>query len=335
MSPLFVLVLVLLVDTLAAQAATVVIDDCTAAPVEVVNRTTRILRPGDDVTLRCALTELEHSKGIVVEAASFTIDGPAGGSIAATGKSLAISLKTTGTITIVNASVDAANTNGDATMVAGDGIDVRAGSALHAGELLALTCTNPGCPITLTAVQAGANRLMVTADGTLTIDPHSVLMTSTPTDMIRLHSLHGDVLAGGGTAGAAPPVGAEVLTGMARAVMLQAAEYCTCDGRGPNQIVTSLEGSLEILAPDGEIDLTAAEVQVGERIDFMALTDVTLTSASIQNCGPKRGKFRVQSASCGVGEATLLDDDPDPAPELACIMSGTPTTLGTCSAQRN
>ena len=314
-----------------ARAATVVAD-CTAAPVAAANKMTRIDLPGEDVVVRCPLAELPRTAGIAVVARSIVVDGTAGGAIHAEGKGMAVSLEAAETILLDATSIAAANRNGDVRLRAGAGVTATATTALAAGELLQIECTDAGCPIELTAVGAAANRLFVLAKGTVGIHPRSTLMTHGPTDLIRIVSAAGDVLAGGGLPlvlpdGAVP----DVLVGFERAVMLQAAAYCACSRQPPNTIVTSLEGSLQIEAPAGGIDLAAADVRVGETIDLTAAATVDLTSSSVQNCGPKRGRFRVAGTSCVVAEATLLDDAPDTAPELSCLMEGAPTIMGTCS----
>lgn len=325
---------------LPIDAGAVVVEDCASAPVQVVNKTTVIDLPGEEVTLRCALTGIGRSQRVAIHARTITIDGPGGGSISADAKSNAITLQASETIHIDRASIAAENPNGDAKIIAAAGISITETSALRAGDILAFECTASDCEITLSGISAEANRIMITADGSITISPRSVLSTTAPTDLIRIVSTHGDVLAGGGipvtnqasARGTETPV---VLTGFDRAVMLAAAEFCLgCEQPPPNQITTSLEGGLDVQAPDGMIDLSAAEVTVGEAIALSAASDVRLAQASIQNCGPKRGKFRVTSTTCQIDEATLLDDDPDPEPQLSCSAEGTPTLLGTCSARR-
>jgi hypothetical protein len=54
----------------------------------------------------------------------------------------------------------------------------------------------------------------------------------------------------------------------------------------------------------------------------------------MQNCGPKTGRVSVTAATCRVQNATLLDDDPDPAPSPACVVDGEASDLGTCSQRR-
>jgi hypothetical protein len=324
----------LLWPVLATPASALIVEDCSGSPVRVVNRTTRVEAPGEPVVIRCALAELPGTDGVAVVGSSIVIDGPAGGAIAAHASGPAVSLEATGTITIDAASVAAHDRNGDVSIRAGAGIVATGTTALRAGELLQMTCSGSGCPIDLTAISAEANRLFILAQGDVTLNPRSVLTTHGPTDLIRIASATGDVLAGGGVPVNIPEEAEPgVLVGFRRAVLLEASAYCNCERQPPNKIVTGLEGNLEILAPNGAIDLTAAEVRVGENIDLTALSDVALVSALLQNCGPKKGHVRIAGATCKVASATVLDDDPDAAPALTCTVDGVPTTIGTCSSR--
>ena len=91
---------------------------------------------------------------------------------------------------------------------------------------------------------------------------------------------------------------------------------------------------MRIQAPLGDIDLRGTSVRAGENVDIVAADEILLGDASVQNCGPKTGKVSIAGTSCDVTGATLLDDEPEAAPTLACGVSGTPLQIGTCSARR-
>ena len=188
------LALCLLLTPLLAHA--IVVDDCTSAPVQVVNKTTVIDLPAEDVSVRCALMPLGRSKRVEINARSITIDGPAGGSISANAKSNAITLHASETIHIDRASIAAENRNGDARITGDAGITITETSALRAGDILLFECTKSGCPITMHGISATANRIKILGDGDVTIGPRTVLKTFSPTDQILIVSAHGDVLAG-------------------------------------------------------------------------------------------------------------------------------------------
>jgi hypothetical protein len=111
-----------------------------------------------------------------------------------------------------------------------------------------------------------------------------------------------------------------------------AVAFCECNKDVP-EIETGIEGDLLVDAA-GQVDLRGAVVRVGEDLTVAAGGAADLGDASMQNCGPKTGRLRVTAATCRIQNATLLDDDPDPAPSLECAVEGEATDLGTCSQRR-
>jgi hypothetical protein len=324
-----------------ARAAT--ITNCMGAPVTTVNGKTVINLPGQDVIIRCALMALPGTDRVEVNAGSITIDGPNGGSVTATGKGLAINLQATGAITIKDANVTAANGNGDAVVQAGGNIQVTGGH-LQAGAGFRVECTGAACTVNLNGVHAEANQLKIIGVGTVTITPGSVLKSHGPRDLIFIKSLTGDVLLGGGSLDPsqlccedleklclpAPGPNCPLPLQLTQQNLVQVCNACE---HPPVIITTGPEGSLVIMASQGKVDLTLVQAHVGTDITITALNNVIFTSANIDNCGPKRGKFTVTGATCIVSGATLRDDDPDTMPTLTCTVSGVPTFIGSCSSQ--
>lgn len=316
----------------SAAAAVTTVTDCTAAPVSLFNGKTVIDLPGGDVVLRCALQPLPGTDGLAIAAASILVDGPLGGSVAASGSTLALSLEAEHGIEIRDAHVSADNNNGHATITAVGSVLVTAGSEIAAGDKLTIECTGPACPIQISGTNFAAHELRILAEGTVTIGASSNLTTHGPTDLLKISSADGDVLLASVITPA--PASSTEATLQARA-LLEARAFCHCNdvSHDPNTLTTGVEGNLLIEAPNGRVDLTGVHAHAGEDIDITALTDAGMTAAAIDNCGPKTGKFTVVAATCGVGNATLLDDEPDAKPTLQCAVSGVATTLGSCSAQ--
>jgi len=322
-----------------AHAATV-ITNCSASPITTVNGKTVINRPNEDIIIQCALMNLPGTERVEVIAKSITIDGPNGGSVAASGKNLAINLQATGPITIKHTSVISANSNGDTVIQAVGNINVT-GSTLQSGEGLRVECTGAGCMVKLDDVNANARILRLIAVDDLIIGPGSMLKSHGPRDLIFLKSHNGDVLAGGGSLNPSEFCCDELqklCPGPNCPLPIQLTQQnlalvCNACERPPVIIVTESEGSLVILAPNGKVDLTLAQIRVGTDITITALTEIIFTGARIDNCGPKRGKFTATAVSCIVSGATLLDDRPDLRPTLNCTEIGTATEIGTCSSQ--
>ena len=326
-----------------AHAATITLTNCTGAPLTTVNGKTVLNAPGMDVVIQCALMNLPGTERVEVTAGSITIDGPNGGSVSASGKGLAINLQATGAITIKDATVTAANSNGDAVIQAGGNIFVL-GSQLLAGQNLRVECTGASCTTTLDGTHADANQVRIIAVGDVTITPGSVITSHGPRDLIFIKSVNGDVNLGGGSTNpdelCCPDLEKLCLPkpGPNCPLPLQLnqgnlAQVCNACERPPVIIRTGPEGSLVIMASNGKIDLSNVQAHVGTDITITALGNIIFTGAKIENCGPKRGKFTASGAICVVSGAILQDDDPDTKPTLTCTLSGVPITIGTCSSQ--
>lgn len=343
------LALALLAGVSSARAAAVTVTDCAAAPVAKVGKKTVIDRAGDDVVIQCALLPLGGTQRVEVTARSIVVDGPNGGSVASGGKGPAIELLALGTdaggrsIQVLGANVTAANVNGNVFLDGPGAIEI-GDSGLQAGELLRITCTGAGCPITLDDAVTSSNDLSITAEGTVTVTSSS-LATSSPIDLVSIVSRTGDVtLADGDSAarGASPIVcrddilrlcpGPQCPLPVTIASVEDALGFCECDEK-PSEVDTGIEGNLRIEAPLGDVDLRDANIAVGESITIVAGGTVDMTRASIQNCGPKTGRLIVTASACTVTSASLLDDEPDPQPQLTCAVSGTASRLGSCSAK--
>jgi hypothetical protein len=343
------LALALLAGASSARAAAVTVTDCGASPVVKVGKKTTIDRPGDDVTIQCALLPLAGTQRVEVTARSIVVDGPNGGSVASGGKGPAIELQAVGmdangrSVAVNGANVTAANVNGNVFLDGPGAIEVD-DSQLQAGELLRITCTGTACPITLDDVATSSNDLDIAAEGLVTITSSS-LSTNSPIDLVSIVSRTGDVRLADGNAAArgASPIacrddilrlcpGPNCPLPVTIASVEDALAFCEC-GQKPTEVDTGIEGNLRIEAPLGDVDLRDANITVGESIDVTAEGTVDMTRASIQNCGPKTGRFTVTANACSVGTATLLDDEPDPQPQLSCALSGTAAQIGTCSAK--
>jgi hypothetical protein len=281
---------------------------------------------------------------IEVTAGSLVVDGPNGGGLTASGKGLAINVLTTGALTIKNATVTAANSNGDAVLQAGGNIQT-IGGQIQAGEGLRLECTGASCTVNVNGTHFDANDLRLIAVDDLIVSPGSIIMSHGPRDLIFLKSVSGDVLLGGGSLNADQLCCQDLLDlctpqpGPNCPLPLQlnqqnVAPICNACEHPPVIIRGGPEGSLVIMASNGKVDLTAVQAKkIGTDITITALTDIIFNGASIDNCGPKRGKFVATAATCSVSGATLKDDDPDTKPTLTCTVSGVPIILGTCSSQ--
>jgi hypothetical protein len=193
----------------------------------------------------------------------------------------------------------------------------------------------------LNDVRTTSDDLSISAQGNVSAVA-SLLRTVSPIDRIDITSASGDVLLGVAGAGGRSTGGLvcrdDVLAlcpgpDCPLPVVIEtpedAAAFCECNDK-PNEVDTGIEGNLNIAAPQGDVDMRAAIVRVGESIDVAAQGSVTMSDASIQNCGPKNGRFTVTGSACQVGGATLLDDEPDAQPTLTCAVSGTAIQLGTC-----
>jgi hypothetical protein len=325
----------------AAHAASVTISNCTAAPVTKSGSKTVINLPGDDVTITCPLMALPLTDKISITANSLTIDGsaPEAGSVTASGKGAALEITTT------------ANTNGKLTILAGGNINVTSGSNLQAGDQMKITCTNAGCSINVTDSAINGSNIFITADGDVVVNPTSSITTQSPRDLIVIVSNHGNVLLAGAGLGLGTSCCAQALATCANPAdpacpfsqaggqvcldtLAQLQGFCALDcAQSPTVIQQGIEGNIIINAPFGKIDLHGIIMHAGESITLTALTDVDMTGATIDNCGPKTGVFTVNSATCHVAGASLRDDDPETAPTLNCVVNGVATVLGTCSSK--
>src|SRR5262245_10102296 len=337
----------------AAPAATITLTDCTAPPVKLVGKKTLVTVPGDDLVVQCSLLPLNGQSRLDVTARSIFVDGANGGSIAAAGKGTAIALEAVGTgpdgrsIRIDDSNVTAANRNGDLEMVAFGAIEVR-GSGLQAGGNMRISCSGAACPISLDDVRTASNDLDIEAQGVVSVRS-SRLVTSSPLDRLDIRSATADVritvaAAGSASRSASSLVcrddvlalcpGPDCPLPVTIASPEDAIAFCECKDEPPTEIETGIEGNVRIEAPAGDVDLRGTSVRAGENIDIVAGDEVLLADASVQNCGPKTGTVSISGASCEVTRATLLDDDPETAPTLACSVSGTALQIGSCSARR-
>jgi hypothetical protein len=349
-SKYIVLAAAMILSASAAHAATVNITNCTAAPVTKVGSKTIINAPGDDVVIKCPLMALTNTDKVAITANSITVDGGSTGSITAPGKGTALELTAAAGITIDSADVIAANPNGKMNITAGGNINVTSSSHLEAGDIMKVLCTGAGCSINVTNSAIDGSQIFITADGDVTMSPTSSITTHSPRDLIVIVSNHGNVLLAGVGLGLGTSCCAQALAtcanpnspdcpyaqnGQICLPTLSALQgFCALDcDQSPNTIVQGIEGNIIISAPAGKIDVHGMLIHAGESITFTALTDVNMTGAAIDNCGPKTGVFSVTSATCQVGGATLLDDDPESAPTLNCTVSGVATLLGTCSSK--
>lgn len=331
-----------------AGAAVLTVTDCSAAPVARQGKRTVVDRPADDLVLQCALLPLDGTQRVEVTARSITIAD--GGSVAAGGKGPAVDLVALGTgpdgrsVHIDRGNVTAANPNGNVTLTGPGPIELR-NAGLQAGGDVRITCTGAGCPVTLDEVTGGSNDFEIAAQGTVTVSS-STVRTVSPLDLIEITSAAGDVVL---TDVAAQARGASRLACRDDVLALcpgpdcplpvtitsedEAVAFCDCPNEAPTQVETGIEGNLVIAAPAGSVDLRGAVVRVAENIEVSAGDGVAMDGASIDNCGPKTGRFTVVAAACTVGQATLLDDEDDAQPTLTCAVAGTPIALGSCSAR--
>lgn len=350
MRPQLFTILVLALAVPAAQAASLTVTDCGAAPVAKVGKRTVIDRPADDVTIRCALLPLAGTQRVEVIARSIVVDGDNGGSVASGGKGPAIDLTAVGTDTdgtsigILGANVTAANPNGNTTL-AGPGALVLRDSQLQAGGDLRLTCTGAACPITLDDATTTANDVSIVAEGLVTITTSNV-RTASPIDLLEIVSRTDDVVLADAAAfargvsrlacrddvirlcpGPDCPLPVTILT------VQDAIDFCECPNADPTVLETGIEGVIRIQAPLGDVDLRGATVTAGENVEIVAQGTAHLEGARVSNCGPKTGTVTITATDCPIADAVLLDDEPDPQPTLACTVSGTPADLGSCSAK--
>jgi hypothetical protein len=325
-----------------AGAAVVTVTDCSAGPVARQGKRTVVDRPADDVVVQCALLPLDGTQRIEVTARSITI--------AAGSKGPAIDLTALGTgpdgrsIHVDGGNVTAANPNGNARLQGPGAIEIRR-AGLQAGDNLEIRCTGGGCPVTLDEVSTNANDITIEAQGTVTV-ASSILRTVSPIDRIEVTSATGDVVM---TDVAAQARGAsrlacrdDVLAScpgpdcplpVTIASEDDAVLFCDCPDEKPTQVETGIEGNLAIAAPAGSVDLRGASVRVAENIDVRAADTVAMDGASMDNCGPKTGRFTVTAAACTVEQATLRDDEADAQPALSCGVTGTAIAIGSCSAK--
>ncbi len=326
---LFALFLLAAVARCADAATTVT--DCAAPPVTTLNGTTVLVLPGEDVILRCAFTELPGTDRVQIVAGSITVDGAQGGSLRATGKTVAVELVAK-RVVIAGATFEATNTNGHLEVHAEDAVEVTSPSTLRAGDKLTVECASPTCTIALAGIEAAAHELRVQANGTITVRPPSSFETHGPIDLLSMRSLHGDVV----FAGALPlPIAVPGVGKAARAVA-EARAVCRCvegEESGPHKLHTGVEGRLVIAAPEGRVVLDGVEAHAGESIDLTAATSISMRAATIDNCGPKNGSFIASAMTCMVDGAKLRDDEPDDHPTLACSVTGAAAVFGTCSAR--
>jgi hypothetical protein len=330
----------------ASATHAITITNCSMAPVTTFNGKTIVNAPGDTVVIQCALNPLPGTDKVEVNAANIVVDGPNGGSVSAHGKNVAVALNATGTITIDDASINAPNTNGDAVIQAVGNITVTAGSNLGAGQGLRVECTGAGCKVDITETQASADEIRVIARDDVIIRPPSIFTANDPRGLIFLKSHDGDVLAGSINANGQGQGTVPCCDQLKKLCATPGSKSCPLPFQlnednfmsvcgpclGQNKFRTGPEGAIVIMAA-GKVDLSGSMVQAGTDITITAGTVIDFTSAMVDNCGPKRGKFRATAVTCTVTNASLRDDDPDTAPTLTCAINGVATVIGTCSSQ--
>jgi len=269
------------------QAATT-ITNCSGPPITTFNGKTVLNLPGQDVILQCNLMGLPGTDRVEVTAGSLVVDGPNGGGLTASGKGLAINVLTTGALTIKNATVTAANSNGDAVLQAGGNIQT-IGGQIQAGEGLRLECTGASCTVNVNGTHFDANDLRLIAVDDLIVSPGSIIMSHGPRDLIFLKSVSGDVLLGGGSLNAdqlccqdlldlcTPQPGANCPLPL-QLNQQNLAPICNACEHPPVIIRGGPEGSLVIMASNGKVDLTAVQAKkIGTDITISALTTSSST----------------------------------------------------------
>jgi len=345
-------VLGMILSVATADAVTVVSDCSAAGPASVVNKITRLDLPGEDIVLQCALMALPGSDQTRINGASITVDGLNGGSVSSSGKGgQATALVATGSITIDQASIIAANSNGNAIIRAGGNVVVTSGSSISAGDRVEVSCSGPLCTIGIAAAALSGNEVRIEGDGDVTVSPATTITTSCPRDVIRIVSTNGDVNVGGGQIGALGTICCNAVQAVCSqnpndpacpfssggTIVLndlqELGTFCADCQQAPNIFKTCTEGDIVILAPQGNIDVSNATLMSGEDLTLTARFDVAMQNANISNCGRKKGVIVITGATCNVNNATILDDDPDPAPTLNCgVTNGTAALLGTCAS---
>ncbi len=344
----FVLVPLALALAAGPALATVTVTDCSSAPLQVVNKKTVLNLPSDDVVIQCALMPLPGSDVVNVVARSIFVDGGNGGSVSAGGKNKAIVLQATGadasdvSVRLDGTSLSAPNGNGDVEVLGPRNV-VIASTSVSAGQRITLQCTGSGCLVNATDLTTASKEIEILGDGTVTILA-SRISTDCPRDEITIVSSTGDVILSPGNG---LPLGTTCVMDIMNNcpgpncplpividTVDKAKALCADCLLTPNRFQGCIEANLHILAPLGKVDLSGMTVHVGEAIDIVARTDVDFSNASVDNCGPKEGKFTVNAQTCIVSGATLLDDQPETAPTLNCAVTGVATELGTCSSQR-
>jgi hypothetical protein len=279
----FFLSALILAAPVSGQAATVTVTDCTTAPVETRGRATVLdVRP-DDLVLQCALAPLPGTQRILVRANDITVDGPAGG-ISSPFKGRSIDVRADGALTILNASLDGANSNARMRLRAATGITIDSSilsvrGADKPGRELRIECRGAGCVTNICASTLEAGRIRITGDGDI-IGDFSTLRSESPRDRIWVTSVEGNVL------------------------------FCGV------QMLGDVEGSIRVRAC-GDIDLTQGVLAIGRNIDIEAglcgTGQVILNAASLRNDFGKKGDIEITAAG-GAGQvditgATLIDDD--------------------------
>lgn len=342
----------MILSATTAGAVTIVSDCSAAGPANVVNKITRLDLPGEDIVLQCALMALPGSDQTRISGKSITVDGPNGGSVSSSGKGgQATRLTATGDITIHQASIIAANSNGNTILDAGGNIGVTGGSAISAGDRVQISCTGPLCTISIAAAAINANQVRIEGDGDVTVSPATTINTTCPRDLIEIISRNGNVNIGGGQIGGLGTICCNAVQAVCsinpndpacpfsqggKIVLNDLQElgaFCADCLQDPNILKTCVEGDISILAPQGSIDVSNATLMVGEGITLTALFDVNMENANLSNCGKKKGVIVITGATCNVNNATILDDDPELAPTLNCgVLNGTAALLGTCSS---
>jgi hypothetical protein len=275
--------LVLAVPT-SGRAATVTVNDCTAAGPALAKGKTTVLdvRP-DDLDLQCQLEPLPGTARIQVRANRITISGPQGG-ISSPFKGRSIDVRADADLVVTNASLDASNGNArmrlrSETGFSFDGAILNTGDGVRPGRELRIECRGADCPMTFCDSTLLAARVRILIQGEITGD-FSTIRSFSPRDRILIRSFASNVI------------------------------FCQV------QVLGDVEGRIQVLA-FGDVDLTQSELATGRYITVQAglggAGQVILTKATLRNDFGKPGDIVVEAAG-GAGpvditDAILIDDD--------------------------
>ena len=318
--------------TIPPPPAPVVVTNCAAPPVTTSSSWTQINLPGSDVVLQCALNQLPGTTGTRILAHSILVDGPNGGSVTSTGTNGTQLIAGSGsgqcnagaTVDVESSSVTASNANGG-LKITGCGDIVLNSSTINSGGENSTTLSSGGRICATNDVMSGGSASL-TSNGDLTMHGTTVTVSPSASDTIKLTSVNGSVLAGGGV--------------------------CL-----PNRFTGGNDSNMTVTA-SGIVDLSYACVEIAQSITvtaggtgFVCATDaiINVGNAEIRNDFGKTGVITM--TACGgagrieIGNAILVDsgksgggDDPDKVSNLNGSLATQPvncasSTSPTCTAR--